>query len=305
MGHDHSHGIQPWATATAAHRRGLVIALTVTVSVMILETIGAVISGSLALLADAGHMLTDSAGIGLALFASWLATRPATATRTFGWLRAEILAALINGLLLTVICVTVLIEGVQRLNNPPEQIMSTLMLWVAVVGLAANLISLFALRGGQRESLNVRGAYLEVMGDAIGSVFVIIAALVVMRTGWTQADALASIGIAVFIAPRAYVLLRDVFHVLLEAAPVNMNMAEVRAHMENTSGVVQVHDLHAWTITSGMPVLSAHVVVAADVDPLETLKLLKECLTGHFDVEHCTFQIESEQIACAEEHLHQ
>src|SRR5690554_974806 len=119
MGHDHSHGIQPWATATAAHRRGLVIALTVTVSVMILETIGAVISGSLALLADAGHMLTDSAGIGLALFASWLATRPATATRTFGWLRAEILAALINGLLLTVICVTVLIEGVQRLNNPP------------------------------------------------------------------------------------------------------------------------------------------------------------------------------------------
>ena len=291
-GHAHDHGV---GTATGRHRRRLVAVLVVSAAVFVLQVIGGLVSGSLALLADAGHVLTDSTGLVIALIAASLASRPATPSRTFGLQRVEILAALTNGLLLVGIAVWVLIQAVQRWSTP-EQVNSGLMLGVAVVGAVANTVGLLILRGGKDESLNLRGAYLEVLGDLIGSVAVIVAAIVIAVTGWVRADAVASLAIVVLILPRAWSLLRDVVDVLLEAAPKGVDLAAVREHIQTLPGVVDVHDLHAWTITSGVPVLSAHVVVddacLADGRSGEVLDRLGECLGHHFDVEHCTFQLE-------------
>ena len=282
-------------TAAAAHRPRLLAAFIVTATVMVAQAVGGWLSGSLALLADAGHMLSDSAGLALALGATWIASRPARGRWTFGWQRAEILAALVNGVILLVVGVVVIVEGVGRLGTDPE-IHTTLMLVVGAVGLVANLISLGLLSAGRHESLNVRGAYLEVLGDLLGSVAVLVAAVVIAITGWTPIDSIASIGIGLFIIPRALMLLRDVARVLLEAAPDDMSLEELREHMAGVEGVVAVHDLHAWTITSGVPVLSAHVVVEDEVlDPQQfcvVLDALQHCLEGHFDVEHSTLQLE-------------
>ena len=288
--HDHSGG-----TVTGRHRRRLVAVLGLNAGVLVLQLIGGIASGSLALLADAGHMLTDSTGLVIALIAVALAARPTSTARTFGLQRVEILAALTNGLLLVGIAVWVLIRAVDRWNQP-EQIDSTLMLVVAVVGAGANTIGLLILRGGKDESLNLRGAYLEVLGDLLGSIAVIMAAVVITLTGWTRADSIASLAIVVLILPRAWSLLRDVVDVLLEATPKGVDLDTVREHIREVPGVVDVHDLHAWTITSGVPVLSAHVVV--DDDCLaedrsgQVLDRLGECLGHHFDVAHCTFQLE-------------
>lgn len=292
MSHGHSHGP---VTATAGHRRPLAAVLALTLTVMLVEVVGGVLSGSFALVADAGHMLTDAAGLAVALGASVLAARPATARRTFGWQRAEVLAALVNGLVVAVVGVLVLVEGVRRIARPGD-VEPGLMLGVAVLGLAANVVGLVLLHRGRRESLNVRGAYLEVLGDALGSVAVVVAALVVLATGFTRADGIASVVIAVLVLPRAVVLLRDVAAVLLEATPAGVDLDVVREHMTRVPGVVGVHDLHAWTITSGVPVLSAHVVVTdEELDRAGTGRVLDDlrtCLSGHFDVEHCTFQVE-------------
>lgn len=291
-GHTHDHGI---GTATGKHRRRLIAVLAVSACVFVLQVIGGLASGSLALLADAGHVLTDSTGLIIALVAASLATRPATSSRTFGLQRVEILAALTNGLLLVGIAVWVLIQAVQRWSEPAH-VNSGLMLGVAIVGAVANTIGLLILRGGKDESLNLRGAYLEVLGDLIGSVAVIVAAIIIAVTGWTRADAIASLAIVVLILPRAWSLLRDVVDVLLEAVPKGVDLAQVREHICTVPGVVDVHDLHAWTITSGVPVLSAHVVVddacLAAGRSGEVLDRLGECLGQHFDVEHCTFQLE-------------
>ena len=282
-------------TATGTHRHRLFAVLAITVSVMAVEVIGGLVSGSLALLADAGHMLTDAAGVGLALLATAFAARPATPERTFGYQRFEILAAVTNALLLFAVAGYVLVEAVLRFRNPPG-VSTGLMLAVATLGLAANLASMLILRGGQRVSLNVRGAYLEVWGDLLGSVAVIVAAVVIRLTGFTRADAIASMVIGLMILPRTWALLREAVGVLLEATPKGVDLAEVRRHINETSGVLDVHDLHAWTITSGLPVLSAHIVVTEDVLAEgaggRVLDLLAECLAGHFDVEHCTFQLE-------------
>ncbi len=215
--------------------------------------------------------------------------------RTFGLQRAEVLAALVNALLLVGVSVWVLIQAVDRFREP-ESVETGLMLGVAVVGAAANVAGLLILRRGQAQSLNVRGAYLEVLGDLAGSAAVIVAAILIMLTGWTRFDALASVVIFVLIVPRAWSLLRDVVDVLLEATPRGVNLDEVRQHITEVPGVVDVHDLHAWTITSGVPVLSAHVVVDdACIERGQTgqvLDRLGECLQGHFDMEHCTFQLE-------------
>lgn len=291
-GHTHDHSI---STATGKHRRRLMVVLAVSAGVFVLQVIGGLVSGSLALLADAGHVLTDSTGLIIALIAASLAARPATPSRTFGLQRVEILAALTNGLLLVGIAVWVLIQAVHRWSEP-EQVDSALMLGVAVVGAIANAAGLLLLRGGKDESLNLRGAYLEVLGDLIGSVAVIVAAIIIATTGWTRADAVASLAIVVLILPRAWSLLRDVVDVLLEAVPKGVDLAMVREHICTVPGVVDVHDLHAWTITSGVPVLSAHVVVddacLAGGRSGEVLDRLGECLGQHFDVEHCTFQLE-------------
>jgi cobalt-zinc-cadmium efflux system protein len=291
-GHSHDHGV---GTASGKHRKRLVAVLGINAGVLVLQLIGGLVSGSLALLADAGHVLTDSTGLVIALIAVSLAARPATSNRTFGLQRVEILAALTNGLLLVGVAVWVLIQAVDRWSQP-EQVDSGLMLGVALVGAAANTVGLLILRGGKDESLNLRGAYLEVLGDLMGSAAVVVAALIILLTGWTRADSIASLAIVVLILPRAWSLLRDVVDVLLEATPKGVDLAAVREHIREVRGVVDVHDLHAWTITSGVPVLSAHVVVdeacIADGRSGEVLDRLGECLGDHFDVEHCTFQLE-------------
>jgi cobalt-zinc-cadmium efflux system protein len=291
MASGHGHEL----TATNAHRKRLLVVLVITFVVLIAEVIGGLIAGSLALLADAGHMLTDSTGLIMALIAAALATRAATVRRTFGLQRAEVLAALANALLLVGVAVWVLIMAVERLRNPAE-IRSGLMLAVAVVGVLANLAGLLVLRPAQSTSLNMRGAYLEVFGDLVGSLAVIIAAVLILITGWTPFDAIASLAIVVLIIPRAWSLLREVVDVLLEATPHGVDLEEVRDHIRRVRGVVDVHDLHAWTITSGVPVLSAHVIVdhacISEGRSGEVLDRLGECLGGHFDVSHCTFQLE-------------
>jgi cobalt-zinc-cadmium efflux system protein len=293
MGHDHGavHG-----TAAAAHRGRLAVVLALTGGVFVVEVVGALLSGSLALLADAAHMATDALGIGMALGAVSLAQRPARGRRTFGWQRVEVLAAVANGLLLLGVGAYVVIEAVRRIGDPPD-IHSGWMLGVAVLGLAVNLGSLVLLRSGQGESLNTRGAYLEVVGDALGSVAVIVAAVVIATTGWTGADVVGSFAIGALVLPRAWTLLREAFDVLLEAAPKGVDLDQVRAHVLGVAGVLDVHDLHAWTITSGQPVLSAHVVVReevlADGHGGRVLDALGSCLGHHFDLEHCTFQLES------------
>ncbi len=297
MGHDHAHTHAPaGGTAAAGYRRRLGLVLGITASVLVVQAVGAVLSGSLALLADAAHMATDTLGIALALGAVTLAQRPASGRRTFGWQRVEVLAAVGNGLLLVGVGAYVVVEAVRRIGDPPE-IDSGLMLSVAVLGLVANVVSLALLRRGQGESLNMRGAYLEVLGDALGSVAVIVAAVVIATTGWTAADVVASFVVGALVLPRAWSLLREALDVLLEAAPRGVDLADVRSHILGVAGVLDVHDLHAWTITSGLPVLSAHVVVTEDVladgHGGRVLDALCACLGGHFDVEHCTFQLES------------
>jgi len=295
VGHDHGH-THAHGTASAAHRGRLALVLGVTGLVFLAEVVGALLSGSLALLADAAHMATDALGIGLALIAVTLAQRPARGRRTFGWQRIEVLAAVGNGVLLLAVGCYVVVEAVRRVGDPPD-IDSRLMAVVAAVGLIANCGSLLLLHAGQRSSLNTRGAYLEVVGDAVGSVAVLVAAVVIATTGWTGADLLASLAIGVLVLPRAWSLLREAFDVLLEAAPRGVDLAQVRAHVLGVPDVLEVHDLHAWTITSGLPVLSAHVVVRdealADGHGGRVLDALSGCLGAHFDLEHCTFQLES------------
>ena len=282
-------------TATNAHRNRLMVVLVITFAVLIAEVVGGLIAGSLALLADAGHVLTDATGLIMALIAVLLATRAATVKRTFGLQRAEVLAALGNALLLVAVAVWVLIMAVERLREPVE-IRSGLMLAVAVVGALANLAGLLVLRPAQSKSMNMRGAYLEVFGDFVGSLAVIVAAVLILITDWTPFDAIASLAVVILIIPRAWSLLREVVDVLLEATPRGVDLDEVRNHIMRVRGVVDVHDLHAWTITSGVPVLSAHVIVdhacISEGRSGEVLDRLGECLGGHFDVSHCTFQLE-------------
>jgi cobalt-zinc-cadmium efflux system protein len=297
-GHDHGHthgGRPPTGTAAAAYKGRLRIALTITLGVMVVEIVGGVLADSLALIADAAHMATDAVGLAMALLAIHFANRPAGQNRTFGFARAEILAALANCLLLLGVGGYLLYEAVERFITPAET-KGGLAIAFALAGLVANMVSLSLLVRGQKESLNVRGAYLEVLADTLGSLTVLVSAGIIIATGWQQADPIASLVIGMMIVPRTWKLLRETLNVLLEAAPKGVDMGEVRAHIVALPGVEDVHDLHAWTITSGMPVLSAHVVVSQDVlDAVGHEKMLHDlqgCLGDHFDVEHCTFQLE-------------
>ncbi|MBQ0995171.1 cation diffusion facilitator family transporter [Streptomyces sp. RK62] len=295
-GHDHGHAHGPPAgTAAAAYRGRLRIALGITLAVMVVQIVGGVAADSLALVADAAHMATDAVGLAMALLAIHFANRPASTTRTFGFARAEILAALANCLLLLGVGGYVLYEAIERFFTPAHT-EGGLMIVFGAIGLIANLISLSLLMRGQKESLNVRGAFLEVAADTLGSLTVIVSAAVILGTGWQAADPIASLVIGVMIVPRTLRLLRETLDVLLESAPKGVDMDSVRAHILDVDGVEDVHDLHAWTITSGMPVLSAHVVVRSDVlNAIGHEKVLHElqgCLGDHFDVEHCTFQLE-------------
>lgn len=291
-GHDHTH-----ASGRLEDRRRLLLVLLVTAAVVVVEAVGAWLSGSLALLADAGHMLTDAAGISIALLASLIASRPVSPRRTFGYHRAEIFAAVLNALVLLGVCGYLAYAGTRRLVDPVG-VDAGQMLVFAAVGLASNAVSLLLLRGRRDRSLNMKGAYLEVLSDTVGSVLAIVAGLLVLTTGFLRADSIASLLIAAMVLPRAGALLREAGGVLLEATPRGVDLEEVRSHLGGVAGVVDVHDLHAWTITSGMPALSAHVTVtgaslaARGVGPI--LDDLTHCVATHFGIDHATFQVEPE-----------
>lgn len=290
-GHDHGQAL----TATGMHRGRLVLVMAITAGIAAGEVAGALISGSLVLLADAAHMAADAGGVGLSVLAAYMATRPATDRRTFGYARAEILAATVNALLLLGLAAFIITEAVQRLASPPA-VGSGVMIIFGLVALAGNGVSLRLLRHGQAQSLNVRGAFLEVASDTFGAAAVTVSGLIVVGTGSTLVDPVASLAVALLILPRTWHLLRDAVDVLLEASPRGIDLGEVRAHMTGLDGVKDVHDLHAWTITSGLPVLSAHVVVDPAVltggHSAAMLDALQDCLRGHFDVAHSTFQLE-------------
>ena len=290
-------------TAARAARGRLVAVLVLSLVALAVEVVGAVAANSLSLLADAGHLLTDVVGIGLALLAIWFAGRPPTLGRTFGYLRLEIIAAVANAILLFGVAGYVVFEAVRRIDDPPE-IAAGLMFAVALVGLAANGVSVLLLRDAQRSSLNVRGAYLEVLGDLGGSAAVIVAAIVIALTGWDAADTIASLLIAALILPRTLGLLREATDVLLEATPRDVDLDHVRRHILDAPGVIDCHDLHAWTITSGMNVVSAHVVLESGADPALALDELSRCLADDFDIEHSTFQLETADRRRLEERSH-
>ncbi len=283
-------------TAAARSSGRLVATLVLTVAFLFVEVAGAFWSGSLALLADAGHMLTDAASLGLALFAIWVAARPPTPAKTYGYYRAEILVALVNALVLLVVAGWILVEAYRRLLAPPE-VFGGPMLVVALVGLAANVACAVLLHADAAASLNVRAAYLHILGDALGSIGVMVAALVVLATGWALADPLASVAIAVVILPRTWALLRQAVNVLLEGTPPHLDLAEIEAAMRRVPGVRRVHDLHVWTLTSGREAMSAHVVVEDVGASDRLLGALHEVLHARFGIDHTTIQLETEPPA--------
>lgn len=284
---DHEHG---------THQRGgslraLAIVLALTASFTVVEIIGGLLTGSLALLADAGHMLSDNLSLGLALFAAWLATRPATPEKSFGYRRAEILAALANGITLVAISIWVFVEAFSRLREPTE-VLGGPMLAVAALGLLVNAVGAIVLYRSGGESLNVDGAMRHVLADALGSVGAMAAAAVIILTGWRYADPLISIAIGLLILGSSWTLLRDSTNILLEATPRNLKAEEVGRKMAATDGVVEVHDLHIWTITSGFPALAAHVLVGTDEDCHARRRDLEELLAHEFDITHTTLQVD-------------
>lgn len=300
-GHGHGHAHFPDAAAAARmrpeerakERRSLLLTLGITVSIMILEAVGGFLTGSLALKADAGHMLTDSSSLLLAVLALSFASRPADLRRTYGFYRLEILAALANGVLLLLLSIWIVWEAIERFSGE-HRVDAGTMAVIATIGLAANAVGLVLLhrKGG---SLNLRGAYLHVLGDTLSSVGVIVAAVVILLTGWTMIDPILSILIACVIVFSAFSLVRDAVDVLLEAVPAHLDLADVLHAMEDTPGVATVHDLHVWTISSGMHALSAHVVVdSCDIGRNdEILAELRKVLADRFHLEHTTIQIET------------
>jgi len=305
-GHGHAHGSR--LTLTGEHSRSLLTVMLITLTVAVAEAVGAWISGALVLLADAAHMAADAGGVGLSLLAVLFAMRPATLQRTFGYARAEILAAMANALVLFAMSVFIIVEAIRRLISPPS-VESPLLGIFGVIALAASGVSLLVLRRGQAESLNIRGAFLEVASDAFGAAAVIVTGIVIAATGYTRADPIASLLVGALILPRTWRLLADAINVLLEASPRGIDLSEIRSHLTGLTGVRDVHDLHVWTITSGLPVLSVHVVVDPDVlaDGRSAVMLdaLQDCLRGHFDVDHSTFQIELAGHADHERPMHQ
>jgi cobalt-zinc-cadmium efflux system protein len=286
VAHQHQH-----ETARGESRRALAITLALTASFTVVEVVGSLLTGSLALLADAGHMLSDNLSLGVALFAAWLAGRPETPEKSFGYKRAEILAALANGVTLVAISIWIFAEAFSRLREPPE-ILGGPMLAIAALGLIVNVVGAVVLSRSGGESLNIQGALRHVIADALGSLGTIAAALVIVLTGWRYADPIASAAIAALILASSWSLLRDSTNVLLEAAPRDINTEEVGRKMVGAKGVEEVHDLHVWTITSGFPALSAHVLVGQNEDCHARRRELEDLLAREYDISHTTLQVD-------------
>ena len=297
-GHDHA------TTRAGQHTRPLAATLALTTTFLVIEVIGGIWSGSLALLADAGHMLTDVGGLALALFAIRFAAKPPTPEKSYGYYRVEILAALANALVLFGISAFILYEAYRRFLDPPP-VLGAPMLIVAAVGLIVNAVGMWLLRSRSNESLNLKGAYLEVLSDALGSVGVIVAAVILLTTGWRLADPLIGAGIGLFIIPRTWGLLRQVVNILLEGTPPHVNLGQIERAMADVPGVTQVHDLHVWTLTSGKYAMSGHVVVDDVAASDRILRDLHAVLHDRFGVEHTTIQIEPRHLVQIAEHSRQ
>ncbi len=291
--HGHAHGHAPRGSQSARHRKRLAIVLGLVTVYMVAEFIGALLTNSLALLADAGHMLSDAAALALSLFAIWIAQKPPTATHTFGYYRTEILAALLNGAALVAISIFIFVEAFRRIGQPPE-VQGGLMMSIAIGGLIINLIGLWILHSGRSDSLNVRGAWLHVLSDALGSVGAIVAGALIWMFGWHWADPLASAAIGVLILFSSWALLRETVSVLMEGAPGHIDVDEVRNAIRGLPGVDAVHDLHVWTITSGMVALSGHVVVSEEAFGQVMLGRVRTLLQDRFGIDHTTIQLEQE-----------
>lgn len=296
MGHGHSH------TPAGKNKRRLALVLGLTTAYLIAEVVGGLLTHSLALLADAGHMLADVAGLGLALLAIQFAERPATPERTYGFYRVEILAALINAVVLIGISGYILYEAYQRFRNPHE-VHSGAMLAVAAAGLVVNIVGIYLLRAASEESLNMKGAYFEVLSDMVTSIGVIVAAILMLTTGWYYADPIISAGIGLFILPRTWMLLKAAVGVLLEGTPADVNLATLRESIANVPGVASVHDLHVWCLTSGVNAMSVHAVLADHALHDEVLAAVQKRVNLDFKIAHATVQVECEGCAAYETHL--
>lgn len=294
--HDHgSNGL----SAAGRHRNPLLIAFILTLAYAAVEVVTGILFGSLALISDAGHMLTDVVGLGMALAAIQLASQRRDPSHTYGLYRLEVLAALANAGLLFAVAGYVLYEAVRRFMQPVE-VLGTPLLVVATIGLLINLVSFLLLRRGAKESLNVRGAFLEVFSDMLGSVGVIVAGIILITTGWPYADPIIGAGIGLFILPRAWRLGRDALRILLEMAPPGVDVAAAERELAALPGVADVHDLHLWTLTSGMNMASGHLTVATAADVAPVLQLARELLAERFEVTHVTLQCEPADAGLAE-----
>jgi cobalt-zinc-cadmium efflux system protein len=296
MGSGHS------PSPASSNKKKLAVVFGFTLFYLVAEVVGGLLTNSLALLADAGHMLTDVAGLGLALFAIRFAERPATPERTYGYYRVEIIAAVTNAVVLIGVSLYILYEAYERFRSPPE-VQSGAMLIVAAVGLAVNLAGMYILRAGSQESLNMKGAYFEVLSDMLTSVGVIAAGVIMLTTGWYYADPLISAGIGLFILPRTWKLLTEAVGVLLEGAPSDVNLAALRAAIGEVKGVAGVHDLHVWSLTSGVNAMSVHAVRADDAGHDDVLAAVQERVTRDFKIAHATVQVESKGCEERETHL--
>ena len=299
-GHDHTHDHSHGPGGLAAHaregsRKSLVIVLVLTGTFMIAEFVGGLLSGSLALLADSAHMLADVAALALSLFALWFAQRPATQQKTYGYLRMEILAALVNGVTLVVLSLFIILEAIDRFRDPVE-VQGGLMLAVAVGGLVVNIIAALLLHRSAGENLNVRGAYLHVLGDLLGSVGAIAAAILILATGWLPADPLISLLVAGLILVSSFKLVRESVDVLLEAVPSHLDLEEVRDAIAQLDDVEAVHDLHVWTVTSGYVAMSGHAVVSDMNRGPAVLEAIHDRMHEKFGISHVTVQLESRRI---------
>ncbi|MDM8175922.1 cation diffusion facilitator family transporter [Olivibacter sp. 47] len=273
------------------HKRKLKVVLAFTCSYLIAEVVGGIWTGSLALLADAGHMLTDVGGLALALFAINMASRPPSAEKTYGYYRVEILAALTNALVLIGISVYVLYEAYLRFLDPPE-VQSKGMLIVAAIGLVVNILGMLILRGASKGSLNMKGAYFEVLSDMLTSIGVIVAGIIMLTTGWYYADPLISAGIGLLILPRTWILLKDSVSVLLEATPKDVNVEALKSGILGLEKVKGVYDLHVWSLTSGINAMSVHIIVSGDSEYDELLNTITEYIKSNFTITHTTLQLE-------------
>jgi len=285
----HDHGIE-----VGAGRRGaLAGALAITLAYTIVEVVGGLLTGSLALLSDAGHMITDNVSLALALFAVWLAAKPASPQRSFGFRRAEVLAALANGVTLVAVAIWIFIEAAKRIASP-EPVLGGWMLVIAVIGLAVNVGAALLLRSQRRESINVEAAFRHVLGDLAGSLGTIVAAAIIVTTGWTYADPVVSILIGILILLGSWAILRDSVAILMEHAPPGIDVETVAARIVEQPGVVGVHDLHVWIITTGFPAIAAHVTCEADADTQVCRKGIEEMLRDDFGITHATLQMEED-----------